>query len=166
MKPKINGIIVVEGTNDAAVISSLCECEIVVLNGCEIKNKNYLKTASKNNDIILLTDPDNEGENIRKKVKEFIPSAIDVRIDLSDCTKGTKKGIAECDVKKLKEVLRSFFENNSENEPYEKFNYLTKKQRNYICEKLGIEECNSKTFSRRMNRLKIDKNKVEELLKN
>ena len=55
MRKVIDGIIVVEGSNDASFLSSLIDAEYVVLNGLEIKNLNYLKKASEHKQISLFS---------------------------------------------------------------------------------------------------------------
>ena len=87
MKKKVNGIIVVEGSNDVSYLSSYIDATYVSLNGFEMKNIEFLKEASKNNVIYLLTDSDNSGEIIRSKVKSLIPTCIDVIVDSLKCNK-------------------------------------------------------------------------------
>ena len=164
MKRKIDGIIVVEGSNDASVISSLANAEIVSINGCELKNINYLKKASELCSIFLMTDPDKEGTNLRDKIKKEIPSAIDIIIDIDCCTKGSKNGVAECENNELLRAISKYFVDFSKNENNENFPYISKEHRVKVCQYLGIENCNFKTFKTRMKRLKINKEKIDEII--
>ena len=70
-KLKINHLIVVEGSQDESYILSFFYCFTFVINGLDINKEkiNYLQNVSKVRKIILLTDPDKEGENIRNKIK-------------------------------------------------------------------------------------------------
>ena len=87
----LDGILVVEGSNDASFISSFLSTEIVVLNGCELANLDYLIEASKTTTIFLLTDPDEEGLRIREKLNQKLDV---INIDLINLSslEGLSKG--------------------------------------------------------------------------
>ena len=171
MRKVIDGIIVVEGSNDASFLSSLIDAEYVVLNGLEIKNLNYLKKASEHKQIFLLTDSDGEGKRIRERVKKEIPTCVDIEVDIKQCNKKGKHGVFECNPGEIYRVFSNYFtdlpktkcENNlckiSQSISVSKNPKLL---REYLCYKLGIENCNNKTFIKRVALLNI---KEEELLK-
>ena len=56
MKKIIDGIIVVEGTNDVSYLSSLIDATFVSVNGLEIKNIELIKKVSLKKTVYLLTD--------------------------------------------------------------------------------------------------------------
>ena len=95
----LKGILVVEGKQDAAYLSNYIASEIVVVNGFEIPESviSYLKNKS----VLLLLDPDDAGHKIRQKLKNLLPDAIDVGIDISKCNRGNKKGVAECEINEI-----------------------------------------------------------------
>lgn len=163
MKPYIDGIIVVEGNNDASLISSLINSEIITLNGCELQNIKYLEKASKYTNIYLLTDPDEEGKRIRSKILKILPECINTEIDITKCTKNSKNGIAECEKSELLRVLGDYLQENYElkDNPIRLFN---KKERELICKQLEIEEVNNKQLNRRLKRLQITNEEIEKML--
>lgn len=174
MKNRIDGIIVVEGTNDVSYLSSLIDASFVSLNGLELKNLEYLKKAAKENTIYLLTDSDEEGERIRAKVKSEIPTAIDVIVDPSKCNKNGKHGVFECETAEIYRVFSKYFTVLEETE--EKYDYSkmaqkiglaaqSKELRKYLCDRLGIESCNNKTFIKRISILNIKEEEINELIK-
>ena len=174
MKKIIDGIIVVEGTNDVSFLSSLIDATFVSLNGLEINNVEYLKKAAKQKPIYLLTDSDKEGENIRSKVKTLIPECIDVIVDSSKCNKNGKHGVFECETAEIYRVFSKYFKdfkenlnNNDLSKIAQKISLSNKPQelRNYICEKLGIENCNNKTFIKRISLLNIKGEELDKLIK-
>lgn len=163
MKPIVNEIIVVEGTNDASLITSLIDAEVVTLNGCELQNIRYLKAASKFTNILLLTDPDAEGHRIREKFNSFISNVTNIEIDINKCTKGTKNGVAECENNEVLRAISPYFADKRRNEvTLEKI--FSKQERKTICNKLDIEEVNNKQFLKRMIRLNMDIESINKLL--
>ena len=75
-KMKINEIIVVEGRDDVTAVKRVADAQIIQLNGFSgltVKSINKLKTLSKRNDLILLTDPDYAGKKIRAVIEKKYP---------------------------------------------------------------------------------------------
>lgn len=174
MKKIVNGIIVVEGTNDISFLSSYIDAEYVELNGLELRNIKYLKAVSKEKTIYLLTDPDEEGLRIREKVKKQIPSAVDIEIDIKECTKNVKNGIAEANIEEIYRVFSKIFAEKKENtkislyrDVFNKIQISKDKKllRNKICDSLGIEYCNQKTFEKRIMSLEIDIEELNKIIK-
>ena len=174
MKKIIDGIIVVEGTNDVSYLSSFIDATFVSLNGLEIKNLEFLKRVAKEKPIYLLTDSDQEGERIRERVKKEIPACIDVIVDASKCNKNGKHGVFECEIGEIYRVFSKYFTDftkSSENIDLRKISQkisLSKNPnelRNYIADKLGIENCNNKTFIKRLQLLNIKEEEIEQIIK-
>lgn len=174
MKKIIDGIIVVEGTNDVSYLSSFIDATFVSLNGLEIKNLEFLKRAAKEKPIYLLTDSDQEGERIRERVKKEIPACIDVIVDASKCNKNGKHGVFECEIGEIYRVFsKSFtdFTESSENSDLRKISQKISLSKNpnelrkYIANKLGIENCNNKAFIKRLQLLNIKEEEIEQTVK-
>ena len=65
----MNSIIIVEGIHDEMLIKSIYpEANVIITNGSEIKEETLamIQKLSKNNEIIVFTDPDYPGERIRQ----------------------------------------------------------------------------------------------------
>ena len=174
MKKIIDGIIVVEGTNDVSYLSSFIDATFVSLNGLEIKNLEFLKRAAKEKPIYLLTDSDQEGERIRERVKKEIPACIDVIVDASKCNKNGKHGVFECEIGEIYRVFSKYFTDFTENLENIDLRKISQKislsknpneLRNYIADKLGIENCNNKTFIKRLQLLNIKEEEIEQIIK-
>ncbi|MCQ2776140.1 MAG: toprim domain-containing protein [Bacilli bacterium] len=165
MKNKINGIIVVEGENDASYVSSLIDAEIVYVNGLALDNINYLKLASKYKKIYLMTDPDNEGKNIRKKIKKMIENVVDIEIDIDKCVKGSKNGVKECLKNEILYVLSPYFVDNVTCIEDKIIKIYDKKFRDFVCNNIGMEFCNNKTFNERIKTLKISESEMKKMNK-
>ena len=69
MKKKIKEVIVVEGKDDISAVKNAVDAEVFQVNGHAVrKNRSieFLKLAYENKGLIILTDPDYAGEEIRK----------------------------------------------------------------------------------------------------
>lgn len=175
MSNYINGILVVEGSNDASLISSIVDCEIVVTNGFELDNQtvNYLKTQSKYKTIYVLTDPDLAGEQIRNKLHQNIPNVVDVYVDINKCNKHNKHGVAECTIEEINRALSPYFSQKPDI-LYEisimdlyKLKLIgdgSEKNRIKITTKLNLGKCNGKKLLERLNSLGINVETIEKIL--
>ena len=162
MKISLNRILVVEGKEDASYLSSYIDSEIVVVNGYELPEStiSYLKDKP----VILLLDPDSAGESIRNQLNRVLNNAVNVSIDIKNCTKGAKNGVAECEIEeildKLSEFCRDFDAKHADfttADLYELGLSSDKELRRYICEKLNLGNCNFKTLNKRLilNNIKL-----------
>lgn len=155
MKLYLDGVLVVEGKEDACYLSNYISSEIVILNGFELDEItiSYLK----NKRIIALLDPDEAGIKIRQKLNNLIPNIINVEIDIKRCTKGKKNGVAECEIEEVLNKLRPYSIKepikNAEIKKSDIYNLglITNKElRDFVCEKLNLGKCNGKTLYRRL----------------
>lgn len=169
MKLFFDGIIVVEGKNDASYLSSFVDTVFVITNGYEIPQKEieFLNNSVKHNkQIVVLTDSDEAGYLIREKLNKLVPESTNKFVDLSLCNKKDKHGVAECEKNELLRVLSSF----CMEKPFNKGNlslnnledlHIKKEEREYVCSKLSLGICNSKTFLKRLNFLGISKDELK-----
>ena len=155
MKVSLNRILVVEGKEDASYLSNYIDSEIVIVNGFELSEStiSYLKDKP----VILLLDPDSAGETIRNKLNRVLNNAVNVSIDVKKCTKGTKNGVAECEIDEVLNKLSVFCRDFDTKEPdfttadlYELGLSNNKELREYVCERLNLGICNFKTLNKRL----------------
>ena len=163
MKIYLNGILVVEGKEDASYLSNYISSEIVTTNGFEISKEtvSYLKDKK----IIVLTDPDEAGKNIRNKLNELLPNSINVEVDIKKCVRNTKNGVAECDIDEVLTKLKPFATNQKDTESDISLTDLynlglmnNKDLRERACKKLNLGKCNAKTMYKRLlnNNIKLE----------
>lgn len=111
MKKSINGFIIVEGAGDKAFLSSFLDCEIIVLEGFSIPHRtlNYIKALSKFTTPLLLTDPDEAGETIRKRVCERVVGIVNLKIDFVNRKRYKKHGVAETNKESVLKLLEPYY---------------------------------------------------------
>lgn len=169
MKITLNRILVVEGKEDASYLSNYIDSEIVVVNGYELSSATlaYLK----NKPVILLMDPDKAGEEIRNKLNSALSDVVNVSIDIKKCNRGTKNGVAECEIDEVLGKLFEFCKDFSAKRPdfstadlYELGLSSDKNMRNFVCEKLNLGNCNFKTMKKRLALNNINFKQVCEII--
>lgn len=154
-----DGVIVVEGTGDSSYLSSFICAEYVVLNGYDMPEDiiDYLKHI-KNRKILVMTDPDEAGVSIEKRLRETGLKYETRVVDSRMCDKHGKHGVAECKKEEILRVLDSdlistnpFKESISQAE-FNSFGFMnSQEKRNEISQKLHLGICNSKVLFKRMN---------------
>ena len=168
MKLFLNGVLVVEGKEDASYLSNYIESEIVVVNGYEMADNtiNYLKGKT----IIALLDPDDAGKQIRKTLNDKLENVINVEIDINKCIRGTKNGVAECSIDEIMAKLQPYSVKNPAKLKRIQESDIFKlglvngdvDLRKYVCVKLNLGKCNGKVLLKRLNANNVS---MEELTK-
>ena len=109
-KLKINEIIVVEGRDDITAIKRVVDAHIIALNGFSALSKktiNKIVELSKNNDLILFTDPDFAGKKIRDTLKRYIPNIKHAFVSQKDATKNNNIGVENANDEAILEALKN-----------------------------------------------------------
>ena len=159
----LNRILVVEGKEDASYLSNYIDSEIVAVNGYELSDQiiSYLKDKP----VILLLDPDEAGKSIRKRLNSVLNDIINVEVDINKCTRGSKNGVAECEIDEVLEKLSEFCRDFDAKTPDFTISDLyklglaeNKDLRDYVCTKLNLGKCNFKTMNKRLiaNEIKFE----------
>ena len=168
MRYYIDKIVVVEGKQDASYLSSFIEAEYIMTNGYEMPSDelDYLMAASKIDKVIVLVDPDLAGRQIENRLKEKLPDAIYLSVDLSKCNRGKKNGVAECETEEVINVLKPYFSTKKPcfaslfSEKLSKLDFLDKGFRDYLSKKFHLGKCNLKKLFPRLDRLGINAEQV------
>ena len=170
MKIFLDGILVVEGKEDASYLSNYISSEIVTTNGFEIPKEkiSYLKDKK----VIVLTDPDEAGLRIRQKLNELLPNSINVEVDIKKCIRNTKNGVAECDIDEVLTKLKPYIVNQIDTESditisdlYDLGLMNNKDLREQVCLKLKLGKCNVKAMYKRLLNNNIKLEQLYEIMK-
>ena len=91
----IKEIIVVEGRDDQAAISRSLEADTIATHGFGITKETWelIEKAYQERGIIIFTDPDFSGEEIRKRLNARFPLAKNAFLDRESATKKSDIGI-------------------------------------------------------------------------
>lgn len=179
MKKSIKEIIVVEGRDDISAVKAAVDAEIIQVNGFAVRKQGTIekiRVANQNKGIIILTDPDHAGEEIRKYIHKFFPEAKDAYIRRIEGTKdgnvGVENASPEAIIKALEKARCSVLEDKAVTFTMD---YLmdcglvgsgdASDRREKVGGKLGIGYSNGKQFLSRLNRYGISKEEFEEALK-
>lgn len=178
----INEVIIVEGKDDEAAVKKAVDAEIIVTHGYGISKNTYerIETAYKKKGIIIFTDPDYAGENIRKKLLEKFPNAKNAYLSKDEALKdkniGIENALPENIIKALEKAKAIKKDKRTEfcEEDLVKMSLTGNKDaatnREKIGKAIGIGYGNSKTFLKRLNNYNIPREELEkavnELLRN
>lgn len=178
MKKVIKEIIVVEGRDDISAVKSAVDAEVIQVNGFAVKkreNIERIRVAEKNRGIIILTDPDYAGNEIRKYIHKFFPEAKDAYIRRSEGTKDGDIGVENASPEAIINALEKARCSVTEIEEIFTMSYLMEcglvggseasERREKVGGKLGIGYSNGKQFLSKLNRYGISKEEFEEALK-
>ncbi len=159
----IKEVIVVEGRDDEAAVKRALDAEIIITRGYGIKKETIelIKKAYHNQGIILFTDPDFAGEQIRKKLAALFPKAKQAHLSREETEKDGDIGIENATPESIRDALAkcrsTISERRNEFTSEDMMNYgLTgdsgaAKRRDHLGSALGIGYGNSKVFLSRLN---------------
>lgn len=171
---KIKEIIVVEGRDDTAAVKRAVDAQTIETHGFGIKKETWqlIEKAYNEKGIIIFTDPDFAGNEIRRRLTERFPSAGQAYLSKRDALKDGDIGIENAAPESIREALEKaqYTIDDAEEE------FTMEDMRNYrltadreaadrrdrLGKALGIGYGNSKSFLNKLNRYGITR---QELLK-
>ncbi len=173
MKKKIKEVIVVEGKDDISAVKNAVDAEVFQVNGHAVrKNKSIeiLKLAYENKGLIILTDPDYAGEEIRKYLCRHFPNAKNAYISRASGTKDGDIGVENAKVEDIIEAIENAKVTVLERKDEIDLTLLTtlgisgmgnsKELREKLCDYFKIGYCNSKQFVKRLNSFGITESEL------
>ncbi len=106
---RISEVIVVEGKHDVDKLKAVVEADFIITNGSEISEETKLMIVeiAKRRDILIFTDPDFQGERIRKIITALVPNAKHAFIEKSKAQGKRNLGVENASIEDLKESLKN-----------------------------------------------------------
>lgn len=168
----IKELIVVEGKNDAhAVRLALGEVDILWTDGYGLTRKNleYIAEMANRQGVIVFTDPDTVGEQIRNRIRAYVPSAKHAYITRKVATKKGDIGVENASLLEIRRAFEQVQQDQENTMDSEKFTIEdlwraglagTEHASEYridVGRKLGIGDTNAKQFLHRLNRFGISR---------
>ena len=167
MKYHISNVIVVEGKDDEAFLSSFIDAIYVKTNGYQIPKEeiDFLNNPRNQKPIIILTDSDEAGKQIRERINKLVNKGLNVEVDIVKCNKKNKHGVAECEREEVINALKEHIDNIILKETITNTDIVSldigKSKREIICDELKLGLCNNKTFVKRLNYLGYTKEELK-----
>ena len=105
--PKIEEIIVVEGRDDTAAIRQAVDAVTIETHGFGIREETWqlIEKAYQTKGIIVFTDPDTAGEQIRRRIMKRFPEAKEAFLDRSLAAKAGDIGIENASPEAIRDSL-------------------------------------------------------------
>ena len=177
-KVKIKEIIVVEGRDDITAIKRVVDAHIIALNGFSALSKktiNKMVELSKNNDLILFTDPDFAGKKIRDTLKRHIPNIKHAFVSQKAATRNDNIGVENANDEAILEALKNVITANQNVENRFSIDDLidngfilgnnAKERRIMLGDMLKIGYYNAKQLLKALNSFNISKEEFEKAVK-
>ena len=181
-KRKIPEVIVVEGKDDTANLKRYYEVDTYETRGSAINQDDFerIATLQELRGVIVFTDPDYNGERIRKIIMQEIPQVKHAFLNRGEAvpkskTKGRSLGVEHASYEDLEKALSGLVGSYED----EHFFDITKsdlmrlgllmgsdsrKRREYLGEELRIGYCNGKQLLKRLELFGVCLSQVEEAL--
>ncbi|MGT2926494.1 ribonuclease M5 [Streptococcus cuniculipharyngis] len=181
-KIKIAEVIVVEGKDDTVNLKRFYEVDTYETQGSAINRVDLERIERLHHlrGVIVLTDPDFNGERIRKMISQAIPTVKHAFLNPHEAvpsskTKGRSLGVEHASFVDLEKALASVRGPSQDRAPSDirqadlvrlglVLGADSRKRREYLGQKLRIGYCNGKQLLKRLNLFGIDLVEVEQAL--
>ena len=106
-KLKLSRAIVVEGRDDVAAVSRAADALIIPTHGFGITGETWevMAKAAEEKGLVILTDPDHAGEQIRRMLTERFPEALQAYIARDDAVDADDIGVENAEPEVIREAL-------------------------------------------------------------
>ena len=181
---KLKEVIVVEGKDDTKRIKQAVNADTIETNGSAISPGviEQIKILQEKRGVIVFTDPDYNGERIRKIIMEAVPTAKHAFLNRGEATpksktKGRSLGVEHASFEDLQKALSGVLGSYDDDNQFDisKSNLMklgllmgadSRKRREYLGEALRIGYCNGKQLLKRLELFGITLEELEETMSN
>jgi ribonuclease M5 len=173
---KIKELIVVEGRDDTAAIKRAVQADTIETGGSAINAATIrkIRLAQEKRGVIVFTDPDYQGERIRKIISREVPGCKHAFIKREEGTKkgnvGVENATPETIIRALATVRTEMAEQSGEITAEDMVYYRltsgadSKERRLRLGELLGIGYANAKQMLQRLNAFQISREEFEKAM--
>lgn len=168
----IKETIVVEGKDDESAVLAALDANIIITHGYGINNSilELIKAAYEKTGIIIFTDPDHAGEEIRKRLTNLFPNAKHAYLTRDEAEKQGDIGIENASPESIISALQKAHALQKESSEEFTMDDLfdlgltgypdSAAKRKELGKKLGIGNANARTFLKRLNYMGIKKDDI------
>jgi ribonuclease M5 len=175
---RINETIVVEGRDDTAAINRAVEAHTIETHGFGITAETWqlIQKAFETTGIIVFTDPDFAGEQIRKRIMSRFPEAAQAYLDRLDASAGGDIGIENGAPEAIRDALsKCKYVRRTEPDIFTREDLIdagmwggpnSAEMRRQTGKILGIGYGNCNSFLKKLNQFHISKEEFNEAIHN
>ena len=165
----IKEVIIVEGRDDESAVKRALECEVIITRGYGISKStlDLIEQAYYRKGIIIFTDPDHAGEQIRKRLSQRFPKALHAYLPRQEAEKAGDIGIENATSESILRALSKVRTTKKEDRPLFSSEDMAacglvgtdnaSVLRDRMGSALGIGYGNAKVFLKRLNHYDITK---------
>ncbi|EHJ55829.1 ribonuclease M5 [Streptococcus urinalis FB127-CNA-2] len=182
-KQKIQEIIVVEGKDDTANLRRFYDVDTYETRGSAIDDDDLerIDRLNEQRGVIVFTDPDFNGERIRKKIMQAVPTAKHAFLNRDEAkpkskTKGRSLGVEHASFEDLQRSLEKMINHYEQNNSIFDITSTdliqlgllmsddSRKRREFLGENLRIGYCNGKQLLKRLELFGITKTELRSVM--
>ncbi|MCD1146752.1 ribonuclease M5 [Peptoniphilus sp. KCTC 25270] len=172
----IREIIVVEGKDDISKVKAALDCEVIATGGFAFGKRflNTLRQMEERRGVIILTDPDYMGNQIRKRLDDALDHPKHAFLPQSKARKKDNIGIENAKIEDIREaILKAKPKKMDFVEEFTRADLIrydltgkegSTERRNRLSDRLGIGHGNAKQFLNRLNHFGITREELEKIL--
>ena len=173
----IREVIIVEGRDDTAALRRAVDAVTIETHGYGIRPSTWevIDKAYESKGIIIFTDPDTAGEQIRRRLAERYPEAKHAFLDRELAVKDGDIGIENASPESIRAALEKARCSASASDgelftPADMFRWglagtpSASERRRIVGDRLGIGMAGSKTFLRRLNYFGVSREEIDQAL--
>jgi len=176
-RPIIKETIVVEGRDDVTAVKRAVRCDFIITHGFGITERTFkqIALAQKNHGVIILTDPDYAGEQIRSRINKRISGCKHAFIPREEATLGDNIGVENATPESILTALERVHVEKKDSVPRFTLSDLhetdlmgmdyASERRAKVGKILGIGYCSGKQFLKRLNHYGITRSAFLEALR-
>lgn len=176
-RPYVREILVVEGRDDTCAVKRALDAETIETHGFGMPDDMWrrLETAAKTRGLIVLTDPDHAGGEIRRKILERFPDAKQAFLPREEARKNGDIGVENARPEAIREAVARVCDPGRKSGDVFTMRDLEEAglvgrpdagiRRRRVTEALGIGRCNAKTALARLNAFGVTKEAFHEALR-
>jgi ribonuclease M5 len=171
-KIKIQETIIVEGKHDESKIKSLVDADVLVTNGTHV-SKDFIALVQRigaNQGIIIFTDPDTPGKQIRNKLMSYVPNAKHAMLTQKQKNVGVEHAL-DVEILEALQQAKAWTVKKEQSIKRDDFNALGLSgavDSSYKREKLSVHyrlpKGNAKQLFKLLNMLEVTKQEIEAIL--
>lgn len=180
---KIPQAIVVEGRDDVRAVEAACEALVIATHGYGISAETWavLDKAYRDKGLIIFTDPDHAGREIRKRLEARFADAVHAHLSREDARYGADIGIENASPESIADAIEKALrlsggssDRRDESARYADMTDLTElglaggdgasERRARVCKELGIGYSNASAMIKKLRGFEIDINELKEAL--